>query len=225
MRIIPQLRGSQQHKAGPCSHTVHGNPASHPCTWVSPLQLLIWKLGSVETSVCFLSCTYCHPDTRSPLLHKQPRVSLLLRNCLQSSGCSPCTCACCPATVCPQDREHCKDQTVQHWKSIGHYSKIPFRGQIYNTVLTSWWLPQTLAVPRFPQESMWEVLEMKSPHLRHGTCPSAGPCSAATQSNKFPCTKQQGKSLSCCMVQQKRHCPPADLSLEAEGHPGRMRQP
>lgn len=34
---------------------------------MSPLQLPIRKLGSVETSVCSPSCTYCHPDTRSPL--------------------------------------------------------------------------------------------------------------------------------------------------------------
>lgn len=47
MRTIPQL----QHKVQLCSHEVHRKPAFLPCTWVSPLQLLIWKLGSVETSV------------------------------------------------------------------------------------------------------------------------------------------------------------------------------
>lgn len=32
MRIIPRLRGSHQHKAGPCLHVVQGKPAFLPCT-------------------------------------------------------------------------------------------------------------------------------------------------------------------------------------------------
>lgn len=164
---------------------------------MSPLQLPIRKLGSVETSVCSPSCTYCHPDTRSPLgclccsgaAYKAPGILLVPVPAVQ------------PLSVLRTERtagiRPCSSRNI-----LATIPKHHLWGKFTAQVPTSW-LPQTLAVLRFPKTSMWEVSEIKSPHLGHGTCPSARPWGAATQSNMFPCTKLQGKSLSCCMAQQK----------------------
>lgn len=91
------------------------------CSWVSPLHL--------ETGFCG---NFCSPSCITAILTPVP-------HCFTTElGCVCCPGAACKAPgapvpsaqpVCPQDREHCKDQTMQHWKSNGSYSKIPFTGQ------------------------------------------------------------------------------------------------
>lgn len=119
MSIIPQLRDVTSTKLTCALMWCTGN--QHLQLGESPPSgnWVLWKLLLPQLH-------YCHPDTRSSLLHHRTWVCLLSRSCLQSSRCS---CAFCPAPVCPQDREHCKDQTMQHCKSNGSYSKIPFTRQ------------------------------------------------------------------------------------------------
>lgn len=201
MRIIPQLSRSHQHKVQLCSHVVHSKPAFLPGTWASPLQLLIRKLGSVEASI--------PPTALSVILTSVP-------HCFTSKlGCLCCSGAACksPGILAPVPAvQHClpSGQRALQGSNRGSTGKLlattpkyHLQGKFTTQSSLHGGCHKHWLCPGSQKHLCGKFQKLNFPHLEHGTCPSARPWGAATQSNKFSYTKGQGKNLSCCIVQQK----------------------